>query len=58
LSCGGTQNKLIRTKVGPFKIENSIKIEELKRNGIEKYLIYMSELIKILQGDGLYAKKS
>ncbi|MCS7180876.1 MAG: tRNA pseudouridine(55) synthase TruB [bacterium] len=49
LGCGGTQNKLIRTKVGPFKIEDSVKIEELKKNGIEKYLIYPSELIKYIK---------
>lgn len=48
LGCGGTQSRLIRTKIGPFKIEDSVKIEDLKRNGIEKYLIYPSELIKIL----------
>jgi len=48
LGCGGTQSKLIRTKVGPFKIENSVKIEDLIKNGIEKHLIYPSELVKIL----------
>ncbi|MCM8818083.1 MAG: tRNA pseudouridine(55) synthase TruB [Candidatus Omnitrophica bacterium] len=46
----GTQNKLIRTKVGPFKIEDSVKIENLKKNGIEKYLIYPSEIAKIFYG--------
>jgi len=56
LGCGGTQNKLIRTKVGPFKIENSVKIEDLKKDGIEKHLIYPSELVKILKGDGAYVQ--
>ncbi|HOK56499.1 MAG TPA: tRNA pseudouridine(55) synthase TruB [bacterium] len=49
LGCGGTQNKLIRTKVGPFKIEDSVRIENLKKYGIEKYLIYLDELLKILK---------
>ncbi|MCM8772843.1 MAG: tRNA pseudouridine(55) synthase TruB [Candidatus Omnitrophica bacterium] len=49
LGCGGTQNSLIRTKVGPFRIEESVKIEDLKKDGIEKYLIYPSELVKIIQ---------
>jgi tRNA pseudouridine55 synthase len=48
LGCGGTQSKLVRTKVGPFKIENSVKIEDLNKNGLEKYIIYPSELLKIL----------
>lgn len=47
LGCGGTQNKLIRTKVGPFKIEDSVKIENLRKYGIKKYLIYPSELLII-----------
>jgi tRNA pseudouridine55 synthase len=51
LGCGGTQSKLIRTKVGPFKIENSVKIEDLIKNGIEKHLIYPSELVKILNAN-------
>ncbi|MCM8832487.1 MAG: tRNA pseudouridine(55) synthase TruB [Candidatus Omnitrophica bacterium] len=50
LGCGGTQNKLIRTKVGMFKIEDSVKIEDLRKYGIEKYLIYPSEISKILYG--------
>ncbi|MCM8786366.1 MAG: tRNA pseudouridine(55) synthase TruB [Candidatus Omnitrophica bacterium] len=50
LGCGGTQNKLIRTKVGMFKIEDSVKIDDLRRYGIEKYLMYPSEITKILYG--------
>ncbi|MFN4227482.1 MAG: tRNA pseudouridine(55) synthase TruB [Candidatus Ratteibacteria bacterium] len=50
LGYGGTQSKLIRTKVGIFKIEDSVKIEDLRRDGIEKHLIYPDEISKILYG--------
>lgn len=58
LGCGGTQSKLIRTKVGPFTIENSVKIENFKKDGIEKYMIYPSELIKVLEGGYFYVPRS
>lgn len=58
LGCGGTQNKLIRTKVGPFRIENSVKLEKLKNEGIDRYLIYPEEILKILKTEGVYEWKS
>ena len=39
LGCGATQQALIRTKLGMFNIEESITIEQLKNDGITKYLI-------------------
>lgn len=54
LGCGGTQSKLIRTKLGPFRIEESVKLEDLRKEGIEKKLIYPSELIKMLNLGNLY----
>ncbi|MGC8977495.1 MAG: tRNA pseudouridine(55) synthase TruB [Candidatus Ratteibacteria bacterium] len=58
LGCGGTQSKLVRTRVGPFFVENSVKIEDLRKNGVERYLIYPSELIKVLGGECFYVPGS
>lgn len=49
LGCGGTQNRLKRTKVGPFKIEDSITIEKLREDGIGKHIISPGEILKILE---------
>lgn len=39
LGCGGTQAGLRRTRIGDFKIEDTVTLEELEKNGLEKYLI-------------------
>jgi len=39
LGCGGTQAALERTRVGDFKIEDVPTLEEIEKNGLERYLI-------------------
>ncbi|MCM8761955.1 MAG: tRNA pseudouridine(55) synthase TruB [Candidatus Omnitrophica bacterium] len=39
LGCGGTQSALKRTRIGDFKIEDAATLEEIEKNGIERYLI-------------------
>lgn len=52
LGTGGTQNKLKRTKVGPFRIEDSVEIDQLRKDGIEKHLITPEEILKIIEKEG------
>ncbi|MCX8082132.1 MAG: tRNA pseudouridine(55) synthase TruB [bacterium] len=39
LGCGGTQTGLKRIRVGDFKIEDTVTLEELEKNGLERYII-------------------
>lgn len=39
LSCGAYLEKLIRTKIGKFTIDNSIRIDKLNKDNWQKYLI-------------------
>lgn len=39
LGCGAVQEALVRTKVGMFAIEDSITLEQLKKDGIKNHLI-------------------
>lgn len=47
LGCGGTQAALKRTRVGDFKIEDCVTLEELEKNGLEKYLIPVKKVKKL-----------
>lgn len=47
LNCGGYLIDLIRTKAGRFSVENSINLEDLTSDDIEKNLIYPTEIIDI-----------
>ncbi len=39
LGCGATQSRLLRTRVGNFKIEDSISLEELAKHPLEQYIL-------------------
>ncbi|MCL5674576.1 MAG: tRNA pseudouridine(55) synthase TruB [Candidatus Omnitrophica bacterium] len=40
LGCGATQSKLLRTRVGNFKVEDGIPLEELKKRSLESCLLH------------------
>ena len=54
LGCGGCMKSLIRTKVGAFTIEDSLKLEEIeelhKTNNLDSYLVKPDEVFKDYAG--------
>lgn len=44
LGTGAYLSKLLRTKVGHFLVEDSIKLEDLEKDGLDKYLIPIEAL--------------
>jgi len=42
LGCGAVQEALIRTRVGSFSIEQSMTLDQLRKDGIKKYLMHTS----------------
>ena len=54
LGCGGCMKSLLRTKVGAFTIEDSLKLEEIeelhKTNNLDSYLVKPDEVFKDYAG--------
>ncbi len=48
LGCGSTQIELKRTRIGPFSIEKSISLQQLKEKGLENSIIPIQKLREIL----------
>ena len=49
LGTGGIQSKLKRIRVGPFKIEDSLTLDELKKKGLENSIIPLKEIEGLLK---------
>ncbi len=49
IGCGATLSKLVRTSVAGFNIEDCVKIEDLEKYGIEKYLMPAETLVMHLR---------
>lgn len=49
LGCGATQTELKRVRIGPFSIEKSLSLKELKEKGLLNSLITISELLQIFE---------
>ncbi|MCM8769832.1 MAG: tRNA pseudouridine(55) synthase TruB [Candidatus Omnitrophica bacterium] len=48
LGCGGTQTSLIRTRIGPFRIDTAFGLTEIEKKGLDSALIGFRQLGDIL----------
>ena len=49
LGCLATQTELKRTRIGPFSIEKSLSLSELKKRGIDNSIITIWEFLQIFE---------
>jgi len=49
VGCGAVQDELKRTRIGPFKIEESIKLEEILEKGLNKFLIPIDQVLNYIK---------
>jgi len=59
LGCGAAMASLVRTESAGFKLENSVTLEELEKNGAEEYLVPVEEMFdyKKVSVDGEMLRK-
>lgn len=49
LKCGATQAELTRLRIGPFRIEDSVSLDEVKEKGLENSIIPIEKAVGILE---------
>jgi len=49
LGCGAVQSALRRTRVGPFRVEDSISLEQLKSKPLEAHILPVPHVIAMLE---------
>lgn len=49
LGCGGIMKSLVRTRVGSFRVENAVSLEQLEQQGASRFLIPLNKLFDSYQ---------